>query len=121
MNDSNVKIAYLCDKKACEVCSNPECMHALDIEHAASFYAVEENKYMEHFRPQITLERFVKCFVSEDERVKVFCLDIECSGTYNYDGFAGEIHRDKIDRDLVNRKVTNVSVTIDGSLHITVM
>lgn len=121
MKNHDINVAYLCDKKECEVCDNPECMHTLDIEHATSFYKVGDDRYMEHFRPSITLERFVKCFVSEDEWLKVFCLDMECSGTYNYDGFAGEIHRDKIDRDLVNRKVTNVSVTIDGSLHITVM
>lgn len=120
MSETNVKIAYLCDKKECEVCNNPECMHTCNIEHASSFYKVDDDRYMEHFRPSITLERFVKCFVSEDEWVKVFCFDIECSGIYNYDGFAGEILRDKIDIDLANRKVISVAVTIDGSLHITV-
>lgn len=120
MNHQDVKVAYICDKKACEVCHDAEYMHTLDIEHASSFHDAGDNKYMEHFRPSITLERFVKCFVSEDEWVKVICLAIDCPGIYNYDGLAGEIHRNKIDRDLANRKVTSVSVTVDGSLHIDV-
>ena len=117
MNSQDVKVAYICDKKACEVCHDAECMHT---KHASGFHDVGDNRYMENFKPTITLERFVKCFVSEDERVKVFCFDIECPGTYNYEGFASEIFRDRIDKDLANRKVTSVSVTIDGSLHIDV-
>lgn len=37
MND--VVIAYVCDRKACTNCTAPECMHTLDICHAANFEA----------------------------------------------------------------------------------
>lgn len=118
MKHDDVKVAYLCDKKECEACNNHDCMHTCNIEHATSFYAVDENKYMEHFKPSITLERFVKCFVSEDERVKVFCPLYDCPGIYIYDGLAGEIIRDKIDKDLANRKVQFVSAQGDEELYI---
>lgn len=120
MEPKNMKVAYICDKKQCEVCRDLVCMHTRDIKHASNFHILADNIYIENFKPTITLERFVKCFVSEDERVKVFCFDIECPGTYNYEGFASEIFRDRIDKDLANRKVTSVAVSIDGSLHIDV-
>jgi hypothetical protein len=32
-----MKILYLCDRRACEKCENPECHHTEDISHATSF------------------------------------------------------------------------------------
>ena len=31
------KIAYICDRRACETCSYPNCIHTFDISHAADF------------------------------------------------------------------------------------
>ena len=44
---SEIKIAYLCDKKFCEECNNPDCLHTFDIAHAINFECVEPGKYME--------------------------------------------------------------------------
>lgn len=122
MKKHDINVAYLCDKKKCEVCNNPECMHTLDIKHASIFYEVEANKYMEHFKPSITLERFVKCFVSEDEQIQVFCPSMHNSpDMYAYIGTAAEIIRDKIDKDLANRKVCNIGTIVNGTIYIVVM
>lgn len=45
--ESEVKVAYLCDKKSCARCDNPDCHHTLDIEHAKNFERVEDGRYME--------------------------------------------------------------------------
>lgn len=44
---SPVRIAYICDGKACVECNNPECHHTEDIHHARNFERVGENQYME--------------------------------------------------------------------------
>ena len=41
------RVAYLCDKKACEVCSNPDgdykgCNHTLDVFHAVNFKTINK-------------------------------------------------------------------------------
>lgn len=36
VDKSEIKIAYVCDRKACENC-NPECFHTFDISHARNF------------------------------------------------------------------------------------
>lgn len=67
----------------------------------------------------ITLERFVKYFVSEDEQLKVFCPSMHNSpDMYAYVGPAAEIIRDKIDKNLANRRVANVAADSNGSLYI---
>ena len=35
--ESTPKIAYICDRRSCEKCSYPDCMHTFDISHAADF------------------------------------------------------------------------------------
>ena len=30
-------ILYICDRKACKICCNPECYHTTDINHAYNF------------------------------------------------------------------------------------
>mgnify|MGYP004457703805 FL=1 len=47
---SDVKVAYVCDRKACNGCSvtqNPECSHTLDINHAVNFKKFDDKHYME--------------------------------------------------------------------------
>lgn len=46
-SEPEVKVAYLCDKKSCAKCDNPDCHHTLDIEHAKNFERVEDGRYME--------------------------------------------------------------------------
>ena len=44
------KVAYLCDRKACNGCSimpNPDCSHTLDIRHAVNFKKFDDKHYME--------------------------------------------------------------------------
>lgn len=46
----NPKITYLCDKRACNPCSNTECRHTTDITHAVNFKSVAPSKYAEQDR-----------------------------------------------------------------------
>ena len=34
---SDIDILYICDRKACKICCNPECHHTTDINHAYNF------------------------------------------------------------------------------------
>lgn len=72
---------------------------------------------MENFRPTITLDRFVKCFVSDDEYVIVFSTHYNSPNTYAYKGPVSEILMDKIDPDLANQVVCNIAVD-DNALYI---
>lgn len=47
---SDVKVAYVCDRKACAGCSimpNPECSHTIDIRHAVNFKKFDNKLYIE--------------------------------------------------------------------------
>lgn len=47
---SDVKVAYVCDRKACAGCSimpNPECSHTIDIRHAVNFKKLDNELYIE--------------------------------------------------------------------------
>ena len=47
---SDIKIAYVCDRKACNGCStkpSPECSHTLDINHAVNFKKFDDEHYIE--------------------------------------------------------------------------
>lgn len=47
---SNIEVAYLCDRKACDGCStmpNPDCSHTLDIRHAVNIENIDDNHYIE--------------------------------------------------------------------------
>lgn len=47
---SDVKVAYVCDRKACAGCSimpNPECSHTIDIRHAVNFKKFDNELYIE--------------------------------------------------------------------------
>ena len=47
---NNIKIAYLCDRKACDECSimlNPACDHTTDIRHAVNFKKLDDKHYIE--------------------------------------------------------------------------
>ena len=41
------RIAYLCDRIACPVCSYPMCRHTTDITHAKNFVCSEDERYIE--------------------------------------------------------------------------
>lgn len=42
-----VRVGYICDRKFCEECDNPECHHTLDINHAKNFELIADNEYWE--------------------------------------------------------------------------
>lgn len=42
-----LRVAYICDRKFCEECNNPDCHHCFDITHARNFEFVAENEYWE--------------------------------------------------------------------------
>lgn len=42
-----VQVVYICDRRACDVCANPDCNHTFDVRHAKNFENVGENKYAE--------------------------------------------------------------------------
>lgn len=43
----NPRVAYICDRKFCEKCDNPECNHCFDIRHAKNFECIADNEYWE--------------------------------------------------------------------------
>lgn len=47
MEKTETKIAYICDRQACENCDYPTCQHTTDISHAVNFEEVGENRYFE--------------------------------------------------------------------------
>lgn len=40
-------ILYICDRKRCKSCSNDDCRHTTDVEHAAHFQKDENGNYWE--------------------------------------------------------------------------
>lgn len=46
-SEPEFKVAYLCDKKSCAKCDNPDCQHTLNIEHAKNFERLDDGRYME--------------------------------------------------------------------------
>lgn len=52
-----IKIAYLCDKKACNPCPDGECQHTLDINHAASFEELASGRWIEKLPEEKETER----------------------------------------------------------------
>lgn len=46
-NTTPLRVAYICDRKFCDECNNPECHHCFDITHAKNFKYVSENEYWE--------------------------------------------------------------------------
>lgn len=36
------KILYLCDRRACEKCSYPDCQHTTDVYHARNFERIDD-------------------------------------------------------------------------------
>ena len=42
-----LRVAYICDRKFCEDCNNPECNHCFDIRHAKNFECIADNEYWE--------------------------------------------------------------------------
>ena len=47
---NKIKVAYLCDRKACDGCSimpNLLCDHTLDIRHAVNFKKLDDEHYIE--------------------------------------------------------------------------
>lgn len=58
MADKNIRVAYICDKKACaggcpcQSDSDYPCRHTSDIEHAVNFMQVSDDQYFE--RDQIS-------------------------------------------------------------------
>lgn len=114
----DAKIAYLCDRKECEVCNNMDCMHTLNIEHAVNFTKACDGKYMESIRPSITLDQFIEWCVADEERIKVFCVGL--SNEYVWDGPANKLTHNKIYKNIANRKVCFVSAHGYEELHISV-
>lgn len=43
----NDKIAYLCDRLACDNCHPETCSHTTDIRHAKNFVLLADDRYME--------------------------------------------------------------------------
>jgi hypothetical protein len=41
------QVAYICDRKECNVCSYPECKHTTDIKHAVNFINDIDDKWSE--------------------------------------------------------------------------
>ena len=41
------RVAYICDRKFCEKCDNPDCHHVFDIRHARNFECIADNEYFE--------------------------------------------------------------------------
>lgn len=70
------RVAYLCDRKACEVCSNPDgdykgCNHTLDVFHAVNFKTINKTLVIE--------EPKVKVFTSLSDVAKY--ITGKCEGT----------------------------------------
>ena len=42
-DDCAVRVAYICDRKFCKECNNPDCHHVCDIAHAKNFECISEN------------------------------------------------------------------------------
>lgn len=40
-------VLYLCDRKACAVCNNPDCQHTSNIDHAKNFEHVHGSYWRE--------------------------------------------------------------------------
>lgn len=40
---NSVSVAYLCDRAACPVCDNPQCLYTEDVSHAVNFEAVQNS------------------------------------------------------------------------------
>lgn len=57
--DSN-KVLYVCDKRYCEKCNNPDCHYTMDISHAANFEKNECGDYQEKIQtmPKLTINRY---------------------------------------------------------------
>ena len=41
------RVAYICNRKFCEKCDNPECNHVFDIRYAKNFECIADNEYWE--------------------------------------------------------------------------
>lgn len=50
-------VFYICDRKACDPCNNPDCKHTLDIKHAKNFKSNEElgkiNGYNDYWEQEV--------------------------------------------------------------------
>lgn len=69
----------------------------------------------------VTLEQFVKRFVSEDVHIRVSSFKFITSGydaNIVYDGEAAPIYRDKISPDIANLRVQGVEPWIRDTLYI---
>ena len=46
-NTTPLRVAYICDRKFCDECDNPDCHHCFDITHARNFECIADNEYWE--------------------------------------------------------------------------
>ena len=60
-------IAYICDRRACIDCTNDDCTHTTNIDHAKNFIKGKDGKYIEVVN---TEER-----QSTDETLREICQD----------------------------------------------
>ena len=62
--EKEIKVAYLCDKRACSNCSESTCRHTFDIRHAKNFKKICENEKCVIFEEHENNENVYKYLLS---------------------------------------------------------
>lgn len=85
------KVFYICDRKACDSCDNPNCKHTHKIEHAKNFKSNKElgmnNGYDDYWESEPEIANGSSYFLTpENEEVSLY----ECPvGLFEYEGTLG--------------------------------
>lgn len=93
-----MNVIYICDHKACDKCSYPQCKHTQDVTHAVNFEKFAEDSYYE--KEQVHCKECKYCTQFEVFKVKWYvCTKHENHIDVNADDFCSYAERGKDEAD----------------------